>query len=166
MIMDFETLCNVIHPSRYIGGEINSVRKDADSVDLKVALLYPDVYEVGFSHLGLQILYHVVNSRREYLAERAFMPWVDLREILLKVAADSEMVSKDPEPAALFTGFGDSSLNFTLRAWIPEAGDWPQISSDLYEGVEAAISAAGITIPFPQRTLHIESDARTPPRDE
>ncbi len=89
-----------------------------------------------------------------------------VREILLKVAADSEMVSKDPEPAALFTGFGDSSLNFTLRAWIPEAGDWPQISSDLYEKLEAAISAAGITIPFPQRTLHIESDARTPPRDE
>ncbi len=85
-----------------------------------------------------------------------------VREILLKVAADSEIVSRDPEPAALFTGFGDSSLNFTLRAWIPEAGDWPQISSDLYEAVEAAITAAGITIPFPQRTLHIESDARPP----
>ncbi|MBT8442635.1 MAG: mechanosensitive ion channel, partial [Gammaproteobacteria bacterium] len=78
-----------------------------------------------------------------------------VKEILLGVAEDSEVVAKDPEPAALFEGFGDSSLNFTLRAWIPEAGDWPSLSSDLYVAVHDAIVDAGIEIPFPQRTLHI-----------
>ena len=83
-----------------------------------------------------------------------------VREILRKVAEDSEAVSSDPEPAALFDGFGDSSLDFTLRAWIPEAGDWPQISSDLNEAIHAALDEAGIVIPFPQRTLHIRNDDR------
>jgi len=83
-----------------------------------------------------------------------------VREILLKVAEDSAAVSKDPEPAALFDGFGDSSLDFTLRAWIPEAGDWPQITSDLNEAINAALKEAVIEIPFPQRTLHIRSDDR------
>jgi len=84
-----------------------------------------------------------------------------VREILRKVGDDCDAVAKDPETTALFNGFGDSSLNFTLRAWIPEAGDWPQIASDLNEAINAAFNEAGIEIPFPQRTLHIKSDERT-----
>lgn len=67
-------------PARYTGGEWNSVRKDWDKVDLKVAFAFPDVYEVGMSHLGLQILYHVVNSRPDALMERVFAPWPDMEE--------------------------------------------------------------------------------------
>lgn len=67
-------------PARYAGGEWNAVRKDWDSVDLKVAFAFPDVYEVGMSHLGLQILYGVVNSRPDALMERVFAPWPDMEE--------------------------------------------------------------------------------------
>ncbi|MGI9343434.1 MAG: mechanosensitive ion channel domain-containing protein [Gammaproteobacteria bacterium] len=83
-----------------------------------------------------------------------------VREILLEIAAGHEIVAKNPEPVALFNEFGESSLDFTLRVWIPEAGDWPQITSDLNEAINAALEEAGIEIPFPQRTLHIRGDER------
>ena len=65
-------------PSRYIGGEKNSIRKNPEEVDLRVALAFPDVYEVGMSHLGLKILYAIVNARSELAGERVFAPWPDL----------------------------------------------------------------------------------------
>ncbi len=67
-------------PARYAGGEWNSVRKDWDGVDLKVAFAFPDTYEVGMSHLGLQILYWIVNGRPDALMERVFAPWPDMEE--------------------------------------------------------------------------------------
>ena len=85
----------------------------------------------------------------------------NVRLILMQVAEKSDSVISSPEPAALFIGFGDSSLDFTLRVWIHEAGNWPQITSDLNEAVYAALDEAGIEIPFPQRTLHIRSDDRS-----
>ena len=66
-------------PSRYIGGEVNSIRKEAA---VRVALAFPDVYEVGMSHLGLRILYHVINCLPFASAERAFHPWADLEAYL------------------------------------------------------------------------------------
>jgi len=84
-----------------------------------------------------------------------------VRSILMQVAEKSDSVISSPEPAALFIGFGDSSLDFTLRVWIHEAGNWPQITSDLNEAVNAALDEADIEIPFPQRTLHIRSDERS-----
>ncbi|MDK2888783.1 MAG: hypothetical protein PWP72_1661 [Thermoanaerobacter sp.] len=73
-----QVLHRVQKPARYVGGEWNVVRKDWDKTDVKVAFAFPDVYEVGMSHLGLQILYHVVNSREDALLERTFAPWVDM----------------------------------------------------------------------------------------
>ncbi|MDZ7697430.1 MAG: TIGR03960 family B12-binding radical SAM protein [Deltaproteobacteria bacterium] len=69
---------SIRRPSRYIGGEINVVKKDLSRIDVSVALLFPDVYEVGMSHLGLKILYHLLNDKRWLAAERAFSPWIDL----------------------------------------------------------------------------------------
>jgi len=80
-----------------------------------------------------------------------------VRNLLLKVAEDNEQVANYPEPEALFLGFDDSDMRFNLRIWISEAGEWPQISSDLYEAVNSALNEAGIEIPFPQRTLHMDS---------
>lgn len=71
-------------PARYTGGEWNAVIKEWHDVDVKIAFAFPDVYEVGMSHLGLQILYHVVNTRRDALMERVFAPWVDMEELLKK----------------------------------------------------------------------------------
>lgn len=68
----------VSKPARYLGTELNSIHKDLKEVHLKFALAFPDVYEIGMSHLGLQILYHILNSREDIAAERVFAPWVDL----------------------------------------------------------------------------------------
>jgi radical SAM family uncharacterized protein/radical SAM-linked protein len=69
-------------PSRYLGAEINRIRKDHRSVDVTVALAFPDVYEVGMSHLGLKMLYHLLNLQDQVAAERVFCPWVDLEREL------------------------------------------------------------------------------------
>jgi len=75
--------------------------------------------------------------------------------ILVEVAKEHPDVMSDPEPAALFRGFGDSSLDFQLRAWT--RGDFVQVSSDLLVAVNCALADAGIEIPFPQRDLHLRS---------
>ncbi|SHK60666.1 TIGR03960 family B12-binding radical SAM protein [Desulforamulus aeronauticus] len=77
-------LIRVQKPSRYAGGEWNAIKKDWDQVSVKMAFAFPDVYEVGMSHLGLQILYHVVNKRKDALLERVFAPWIDMEKELRK----------------------------------------------------------------------------------
>ncbi|MEE9614305.1 MAG: TIGR03960 family B12-binding radical SAM protein [Thermodesulfobacteriota bacterium] len=77
-----EYLPLVRRPSRYIGGEINSVRKDPAEVSLRFAMAFPDTYEVGMSHLGIQILYQVLNSHEDIACERVFAPWKDMEALL------------------------------------------------------------------------------------
>jgi len=74
----------VRRPSRYIGGEVNQIKKDLSTCELTVALCFPDVYEVGMSHTGLAILYEVLNRTDNVAAERVYCPWVDAEEILRK----------------------------------------------------------------------------------
>lgn len=69
-------------PSRYMGNEINRIQKDPSSVPLSVALAFPDLYEIGSSHFGIQILYHVLNQRKDIVAERVFAPQTDFEELL------------------------------------------------------------------------------------
>lgn len=68
-----DILCKVEKPARYIGGEYNSYKKDKNSVDIRYAFCFPDVYEVGMSHLGMKILYYVLNQREDTFCER-FLP--------------------------------------------------------------------------------------------
>ncbi|MEK6661282.1 MAG: radical SAM protein, partial [candidate division NC10 bacterium] len=77
-----EILPAVSKPSRYIGMEWNAVKKDPSLAKVKVALAFPDTYEIGMSHLGLKILYQILNRRPEFLAERAYAPWVDAEQLL------------------------------------------------------------------------------------
>ena len=77
-----EILMKVEKPARYIGNELNSVVKDKDSVDLRVAMCFPDVYEIGMSHLGIQILYDMFNRREDTWCERVYSPWPDLHKIM------------------------------------------------------------------------------------
>jgi radical SAM family uncharacterized protein len=69
-------------PSRYIGGEINQIKKNLDKCILKVALCFPDVYEIGMSHTGLAIVYEVLNCLSDVAAERVFLPWLDAQQIM------------------------------------------------------------------------------------
>ena len=71
-------LPRVQKPGRYTGGELNQVEKDWNSVDLSVALVFPDLYDLGMSNLGLAILYDILNREKDILAERAFAPWPDM----------------------------------------------------------------------------------------
>ncbi|MDR3600006.1 MAG: TIGR03960 family B12-binding radical SAM protein [Desulfosporosinus sp.] len=71
-------LPKVLKPSRYLGTEWNAIQKDWHKTDVHMAFAFPDVYEVGMSHLGTRILYHLVNSYPEFLCERVFTPWVDM----------------------------------------------------------------------------------------
>ncbi len=80
-ILEHEILPRVRRPARYIGGEINILRKPPDSVDVRVALAFPDIYDIGMSHLGLKILYEVVNRIPWAAAERVFAPWTDMETL-------------------------------------------------------------------------------------
>lgn len=77
-------LKRVEKPARYIGMEENSVIKDLNNIDVKFAFSYPDVYDVGMSHLGLHILYNLINDREDFVCERVFAPWTDMEEEMRK----------------------------------------------------------------------------------
>ena len=69
-------------PARYIGGEVNAVTKNPDDVQVRFAMCFPDVYEIGMSHLGIQILYDMFNRRDDVWCERVYSPWVDLDKVM------------------------------------------------------------------------------------
>lgn len=75
-------LLNIEKPARYTGAEINSVIKDAANVDIRFAMCFPDLYEIGMSHLGIQIIYSMLNEREDIWCERVFSPWMDLQKIM------------------------------------------------------------------------------------
>lgn len=77
-----EILMTVEKPARYIGNEINAVMKDAKAVDIRFAMCFPDVYEIGMSYLGIQILYDMFNKRDDIWCERVYSPWMDLDKIM------------------------------------------------------------------------------------
>jgi len=79
-ILEAEILPGVSRPGRYIGSELNVIRKDHATVDVIVALAFPDMYEIGMSNLGIQILYEIINRLDWAAAERVFTPWVDMEK--------------------------------------------------------------------------------------
>lgn len=77
-----EILLQVEKPARYIGQEVNMVKKDLSNVDVRFAMCFPDVYEIGMSHLGIQILYDMFNKMEGVYCERVYSPWVDLDKLM------------------------------------------------------------------------------------
>ena len=77
-----EILLQIEKPARYIGNEVNSVMKNKEDVDIRFAFVFPDVYEIGMSHLGIQILYDMFNRRDDIWCERVYSPWTDLDKIM------------------------------------------------------------------------------------
>ena len=82
LALDDEILMKIEKPARYIGGEVNSVMKDKENIDVRFAMCFPDVYEIGMSHLGIQILYDMFNRREDVWCERVYSPWTDLDKIM------------------------------------------------------------------------------------
>ena len=120
----------VEQPSRYLGTEINTIRKDHGSVDLHIALAFPDLYEIGTSHFGLQILYYLLNQRDDIVAERVFAPGVDM-ETQIRSANLPLMSLESQTPLHDFDILGFSllyELNYTNILTILELSNIPFFS--------------------------------------
>ena len=99
-------LLSVQKPGRYSGGEINSVIKDKQKVDVRFAFCFPDTYEIGMSHLGMKILYSQFNSREDIWCERVFAPWTDFEEVMRREKLPLfALESRDPIKDFDFIGF-------------------------------------------------------------
>lgn len=82
LAVDDSILLSVDKPARYIGSELNSVVKDKNKIDIRFAMCFPDVYEIGMSHLGIQILYDMFNRREDVWCERVYSPWTDMDRVM------------------------------------------------------------------------------------
>ena len=119
-------------PSRYLGSEINTVRKDLNRVKLRFALAFPDLYEIGTSHFGMQILYHILNEDPNIAAERVFAPGVDM-ETLLRNTGRPLFSLESRTPLNCFDIIGFSllyELNYTNVLTILDLGHIPFLSSE------------------------------------
>lgn len=99
-------LNDIQKPSRYIGGEFGSVVKDASAVDIRYAFCFPDLYDIGMSHLGMKILYHLLNERQDTWCERVFAPDTDMEALMRRYSMPLYgLESKDPIRDFDFIGF-------------------------------------------------------------
>ena len=126
-------LLNVQKPGRYTGGEPGSIVKDKSKVELRFAFCFPDTYEVGMSFLGMKILYEILNARENFWCERAFMPWVDMKEQMERHRVPLyALESKDPLSQFDIVGF---TLQYELS----------------YSNILAMLDLAGIPLLAAQR---------------
>ncbi|MDO9566244.1 MAG: TIGR03960 family B12-binding radical SAM protein [Candidatus Desulfaltia sp.] len=134
----------VERPSRYLGTETNSIKKDPNKVRLKVALAFPDLYEIGTSHFGLQILYHILNKHKEIAAERVYAPDVDMESYLR--SSHMPLVSMEShKPLKSFDIIGFSllyELNYTNVLTMLDLSGIPFFSSER-DGLFPLIIAGG-----------------------
>jgi len=127
-----EILKQVEKPGRYLGGEWNETRKDPRQVKAKVALVFPDLYEIGMSYLGQKILYSLLNNHPSILAERVYAPWVDFEQ-QLRVHKKSLFSLENKIPLYEFDILGFSllyELNYSNILTILDLGQIPLLSSD------------------------------------
>jgi radical SAM family uncharacterized protein len=125
-------LYQVTRPARYTGGEWNGVSKDWEKTALKFALAYPDVYEVGMSNMALPILYEILNSQPDVLAERVFTPWVDM-EAALRAAGIPLLSLESKRPLQDFDVIGfslDYELTYTNVLNILDLGQIPVLAKE------------------------------------
>lgn len=146
-------LKQVDKPARYIGGEIGTYKKDLSQIDVRFAFCFPDVYEVGMSHLGMQILYHFLNRREDTYCERVFSPWVDMEEIMYKhkiplFSLETQSSVKDFD----FVGFTlQYEMSYTNILNMLELANIPLFSKDRTE--EDPIIVAGGPCAYNPETL-------------
>jgi radical SAM family uncharacterized protein len=126
----------VSKPARYMGNEYNMVEKDPKDVSIRFAFAFPDVYEVGMSHLGMKILYHLMNEREDTYCERVFAPWVDMeakmRENSIPLFA---LETRDPISEFDFVGFTlQYEMSYTNVLNMLDLAGIPLLSKDRGEG--------------------------------
>ena len=124
-------LLSVEKPARYVGSELNSVVKNKD-IDIRFAFAFPDIYEVGMSHTGLHILYHLLNSMENVWCERVFAPWTDMEEVMRKKSIPLYgLESKDELTAFDLIGFTlQYEMSYTNVLNMLDLGNIPIRSKD------------------------------------
>ncbi|WP_069649231.1 TIGR03960 family B12-binding radical SAM protein [Caloranaerobacter ferrireducens] len=129
-------LSRVEKPARYIGNEINSYNKNTKEVKVRFAFAFPDIYEVGMSHLGLHILYNLLNKEEDVFCERVFAPWVDMEHELRKYNIPLyALESKDPINEFDFVGFTlQYEMSYTNVLNMLNLAHIPLLSKDRKEG--------------------------------
>ncbi|MBW2610471.1 MAG: TIGR03960 family B12-binding radical SAM protein [Deltaproteobacteria bacterium] len=131
-ILEQNWFSQIRRPSRYMGNEINSIRKNLADIDVSIVLAFPDVYEVGMSHQGLKILYNILNSHDWLAAERAYSPWTDM-EKELKSRGIPLFTLESHEPLSGFDIIGFSlqhELSFTNVLSMLDLANIPFLSAD------------------------------------
>lgn len=129
-------------PGRYVGGEVHSRRIDRNACRLSFALAFPDTYEIGMSHLGIQILYAVLNSRPDITAERFFAPWPDMEALMREKGIPlSSLESRTPLSSFDIVGFSlQYELSFTNVLNMLDLGGIPLHAKDRREGSPIVIA--------------------------
>ena len=146
-------LLSVEKPARYVGSELNSVVKNKD-IDIRFAFAFPDIYEVGMSHTGLHILYHLMNSMENVWCERAFAPWTDMEEVMRKNNIPLYgLESKDDLTAFDFVGFTlQYEMSYTNVLNMLDLGNIPIKSKD--RGNDMPLVIAGGPCVYNPEPLH------------
>ena len=134
-------LTQVSRPSRYLGGELGSVVKPDSAVDVRLALAFPDVYEVGMSHIGFPILYNILNGLERIAAERVYAPWPDMEE---RLRSDGQPLCslETTRPLADFDIVGFTlqyELSYTNLLMMLDLGGIPLLSSERGEGAPLVV---------------------------
>ncbi len=122
-------------PGRYIGGELNSVEKDPAMVDMRFAFCFPDTYEIGMSHLGIKILYYLINEREDAYCERVFAPWLDMEEQMRSVGLPLFSLETGT-PLSEFDLIGFTlqyEMSFTTCLYMLELGGVPLLAKDRHD---------------------------------
>ncbi len=131
-----DLLQGVEKPARYTGGELNSVHKDLQKIDIRFAFCFPDTYEIGMSHLGMKILYHLLNEREDTWCERVFAPWTDMESVMRANGIPLfALESHDPVNVFDFIGFTlQYEMSYTNIINMLDLAGVPKLSSERAEG--------------------------------
>ncbi len=140
-----QLLLSVQKPGRYTGGELNSVIKDKNKVDVRFAFCFPDTYEIGMSHLGMKILYSQFNSRDDIWCERVFAPWIDFEKVMKENNIPLyALESRDGIDKFDFVGFTlQYELSYTNVLNMLELGNIPLKTADRPDWTTPVVVAGG-----------------------
>lgn len=142
-----EILMKIDKPARYIGNEWNSVKKNRDDVAIRFAMCFPDVYEIGMSHLGIQILYDMFNKREDVWCERVYSPWPDLHKIMKEQGVELfGLESQDPVRNMDFLGITiQYEMCYTNILQILDLSQIPLLAAERGEDVPIVIGGGPCT---------------------
>lgn len=147
-MLSADTLLNSRRPGRYIGHEWNAIKKNPSKVKLTFCLCFPEVYEIGMSHLGIRILYDIINSKKDLSCERAFCPWPDYKETLRNSSSKLSSLESDTSLNEFdILGFSvNNELNYTNILSMLSLGGVPLMSKDRPSNFPLVIGGGNCTL--------------------